>query len=467
VIAAQTAPTAIRDAMAGVGLPPAAVSFVVIDTVTGKSVAEDNADLPRSPASTMKVVTTFAALDLLGPAYLWHTRAFVHGELRDGVLYGDLVLKGGGDPYLTLERWWGFARQVRNAGLREIRGDIIIDDSAFALAPEDPGAFDKRPNRSYNVAPSALLVNFQSVEFHIAPDTAARRVTVTADPMPENLTIDNRIRYVAGRCRTRADRVDFVVKSASRDHVIFTGKLAAECAPREFRRALLEPQEYAYGTFLAYFRQLGGAFEGHLRRAAAPVDATLLLSYDSQSLGELIRLTNKFSNNVMARDLFLTLGSERFGEPATLEKSRAAIGAWGEARGLTLSQITMMNGSGLSREERISALSLGRVLLAAYHSPYQPEFLASLPLAGMDGTLRSRLQDAPPGSVRLKTGSLAGVSAIAGYVTAANGNTYVTVSIVNDARADSGAAESVHAALIRWVQNQAKDPGAPAPTAAP
>jgi multidrug resistance protein, MATE family len=464
--AAETAPAAIRAAIAEEGLPAGAVSFIVIDTATGKTVAAANADVPRSPASTMKVVTTYAALDSLGPAYLWHTRAFARGEVRDGILSGDLVLKGGGDPYLTLERWWGFARQLRNTGLRAIHGDIIIDDSAYALPPEDPGAFDGRPNRSYNVAPDALLVNFQSVEFHVAPDTAAQRVIVSADPLPDNLVIDNRIRFAAGRCRRSADRVDFTVKSSLQDHVVFSGTLAAQCPAREFRRALLQPREYAYGTFLAYWRQLGGEFSGHLRTGTAPADAVPLLDYDSQSLGELIRLTNKFSNNVMARDLFLTLGTQRFGEPATLENSRTAIAAWGQSRNLGLEQMRIDNGSGLSREERISAAALARVLLLAWHSPFQPEFLASLPLAGIDGTLRSRLRDVAAGSVRLKTGSLAGVSAIAGFVTAADGSSYVTVSIVNDARADAGAAESVHAAVIRWTQGLARTVGSQAPIAA-
>jgi PBP4 family serine-type D-alanyl-D-alanine carboxypeptidase len=465
--AAEILPAEIRTAIAGEGLPAAAVSFIVIDTATGRTIAATNAEIPRSPASTMKVVTTYAALDTLGPAYLWHTRAFAAGELRDGVLRGDLVLKGGGDPYLTLERWWGFARQLHNTGLRAIHGDIVIDDTAYSLPSEDPGAFDGRPNRSYNVAPDALLVNFQSVEFHVTPDAAGHRVIVSADPMPDNLTIDNRIRFVAGGCRRTADRVDFTVKSSTWDHVLFSGTLAAQCPPRGFRRALLQPRDYAYGTFLSYWRELGGEFSGRLRTGLAPTDGAPLLDYDSQSLGELIRLTNKFSNNVMARDLFLALGTQRFGEPATLEKSRLAIAAWGAAHNLGLEQMRIDNGSGLSREERISAAALARVLVSAWHSPFQPEFLASLPLAGIDGTLRSRLRDVAAGSVRLKTGTLAGVSAIAGFVTAADGESYVTVSIVNDARADSGAAEPVHAAVIHFAQGLARSPASPAPIAAP
>lgn len=466
-LAAPGVPTEVAAVIAALRLPPSAVSFVVIDTVTGRTVAEANADILRSPASTMKAVTTYAALDVLGPAYLWHTRALTRGETHDGVLDGDLVLQGGGDPYLTLERWWGFARQLRNTGLRSIRGDIVIDDTAFALLPEDPGAFDARPDRLYNVNPDALLVNFLSVEFRISPDAHSHRVTVSADPSPGNLVIENRIRFIGGRCRKLADRVDVEIPGSARDHIVFSGALASQCAPREFARALLRPAEYAYGTFVSFWRQQGGEFGGHLRIGAAPADARPLLNYDSLSLGELIRLTNKFSNNVMARDLFLTLGMQRFGGPATLEKSRSAIAEWSQARALAMEQATIDNGSGLSREERISAAALGRVLNAAYHSRFQPEFLASLPLAGIDGTLRSRMQDSPPGAVRLKTGHIASVSAVAGYVTAADGHTFVVVSLANDARADFGGADALHASLVRWVLGLSTARGTPVPTAAP
>jgi D-alanyl-D-alanine carboxypeptidase/D-alanyl-D-alanine-endopeptidase (penicillin-binding protein 4) len=283
--------------------------------------------------------------------------------------------------------------------------------------------------------------------------------------MPDTLVIDNRIQFVNGRCRRTADRVDFKVTNDAWDRVVFSGRLASQCAPREFTRALLRPAEYAFGTFASFWRQLGGEFSGRLRIAAAPPDAELLMSYESLSLGELIRLTNKFSNNVMARDLLLTLGTQRFGRPATLEKGRAAIAAWGSTRGLGLEQATLDNGSGLSRESRISAAALARVLHEAYHSRYQPEFMASLPLAGVDGTLRSRLQESPPGAVRLKTGHLAGVSAVAGYVTAADGKPYVVVCLVNEARADSGGAEALHAALVRWVLALPAARDIPVPTA--
>ncbi len=440
---AAPVPEIVERTMTAQGLPASAVSFVVVDADSGRVIMSQNPATPRSPASTIKTVTTFAALDMLGPAFTWQTRAW----MRDG----NLILQGGGDPYITLERWWSFVQGLRASGLKSIHGDIVIDNTAFSLPSEDPGAFDGRPNRTYNVLPDALMVNFQSVEFSLAANADTRAVEVIATPAPVNLAIENHIRFAAGRCRGAAGRVDFHIDPAW-DRVVFSGALSPRCAQRSIARVLLQPASYAYGTFVELWRQSGGEFLGNLRIEPTPADAKLLFTFNSLSLAEIVRLTNKFSNNLLARYLFLTIGAERSGSPATLEKSRSAIAEWGRDRGFDLSGVDLDNGSGLSRSTRISVLQMAKILSAAYHSHFAPEYLASFPLAGMDGTLRGRMKDSPPGSVRLKTGHLDGVSGVAGYVTTAGGKTYVLVSLVNHLRADYGGAEPVHAALVEWIQ---------------
>jgi D-alanyl-D-alanine carboxypeptidase/D-alanyl-D-alanine-endopeptidase (penicillin-binding protein 4) len=447
------APPPVAKVIAAQHLPPNSVSFVIADPENGKLLAGLNIDTPRSPASTIKLVTTFASLDLLGPSYVWHTRAWVHGPIKDGVLAGDLILQGGGDPYMSLERWWSFARALRDKGLRTIQGDIVIDDTAFSLPPEALGAFDGRPNRSYNVLPDAMMVNFQSIEFRVVPNMDAHRVDIVATPAPVNLTIENHVALASGRCSARAGRVDFEVPSERADRVVFSGALAPSCAERSFARVLLRPADYAFGTFVALWRELGGEFDGKLRIAATPPDAQPFESFDSLTLAEIVRLTNKFSNNLMARHLLLAMGQDRFGLPATLEKGAAAVQDWSRERGLALDGMDIDNGSGLSRATHISVLQMAKVLSAALHSRFAPEFIASLPLAGIDGTLRSRMKNSPAGSVRLKTGHLDGVTGIAGYVTVASGKTYVLVSLVNDPRADYGAGEPIHGALVSWMQD--------------
>ena len=445
-------PNEIASAIATAHLPPSSVSFTVVDVDSGRVVASDNAETPRSPASTIKTITTFASLDLLGPAYLWHTKALALGAVHDGDLDGDLILQGGGDPYMTLERWWNFARQIRASGLRHVGGDIVIDNTVFALPPEDLGAFDGRPTRAYNVAPDGLMVNFQSIEFRVAPNLARQRIEVRADPDLGNLVVDNRVRFVAGRCAGGANQVDFEVAPDRPDHVQFSGVLAGSCEARDFTRVLLRPTDYAYGSFVSLWHELGGQIDGKLRVEAAPPDARLLLDFDSLTLGEIIRLTNKYSSNLMARHLLLAVGKERFGAPATVEKGVAAITEWAKQHGVDPRDLELDNGSGLSRTARVSVTTMAAVLRAAYHSPYAPEFLASLPLAGIDGTLRSRMRSSAAGSVRLKTGHIDGVSGVAGFVAAPDGKVYVLVCLINDPRTDTGAGEPVHAALVHWIQ---------------
>jgi D-alanyl-D-alanine carboxypeptidase/D-alanyl-D-alanine-endopeptidase (penicillin-binding protein 4) len=436
-------PAGITQVMAAQRVPAGAASFVILEAESGRVVTSHNADTPRSPASTIKTVTTFAALDMLGPAFLWQTRAWVHDA--------DLILQGGGDPYMTTERWWSFVQDLRAEGLKSIRGDIVIDNGAFSLPKEDPAAFDGRPNRSYNVLPDALMVNFQSIDFKLFADPDSHKVQVIANPAPVNLEVENRIRFAPGRCSGAAGRVDFQVVSAEWDRVVFSGALSPHCTERSFARVLLSPATYAFGTFVELWRQSGGEFSGKMRIEPTPADARLLFTFDSLSLGEIVRLTNKHSNNLMARHLLLTLGKERYGDPATLEKGAAAIADWGRERGFDLAGVDIDNGSGLSRSTHISVLQMAKVLHAAYHSPFAPEYLASFPLAGMDGTLRTRMKSTPAGSVRLKTGHLESVSGVAGYVTAPSGKTYILVSLVNHIRADFGAAEPVHAALVAWI----------------
>jgi serine-type D-Ala-D-Ala carboxypeptidase/endopeptidase (penicillin-binding protein 4) len=441
----NTVPAAITQLLAAQNLPSSALSFVIVDPDTGRVVMSHNPDTPRSPASTIKTVTTFAALDMLGPAFVWQTRAWLHD--------GDLYLQGGGDPYITLERWWSFVQGLRAQGLNSIAGDIVIDNSAFSLPKDDPGAFDGRPNRTYNVVPDALMVNFQSIEFSLAANTETHRVDIIASPAPVNLEVDNHIRYAAGRCGGSSARVDFEVASPQWDRVVFSGALSPHCAERTFARVLLQPTTYAFGTFVALWRQSGGQFEGKLRIEPTPADAKALYSFDSLSLAEIVRLTNKHSSNLMARHLLLTLGKERYGNPATLEKGATAIADWSREKGFDLGGVDIDNGSGLSRSTHITVLQMAKILCAAYHSPFAPEYLASFPLAGMDGTLRSRMKNSPAGAIRLKTGHLDSVSGVAGFVTSSSGKTFVLVSLVNNVRADFGAAEPVHAALAAWILN--------------
>jgi D-alanyl-D-alanine carboxypeptidase/D-alanyl-D-alanine-endopeptidase (penicillin-binding protein 4) len=437
------------------GVPETDVSVVVRDVATGESLIELNPAVPRPPASTMKLLPTWAALDLLGPAYTWKTRVWADAPVERGVLKGNLYLQGGGDPLLTIERWWRLVADLRQSGLRAIAGDIVIDQSRYVALDERPEDFDGLPWRTYNVLPDALLVNLQSSEFTIRPADDGDGIEIRVQPFPDGLVVDNRVVLVAGRCVGRNRRVGYSISATDPGRVVVTGRLATSCPPQTRRLAVMDPAQYAFGTFVTLWRQQGGEFKGGTLRGPTPATARLLLTHESQPLADIVRITNKYSSNMMARSLVLAIGAEQHGLPASTASGEAAIQEWLGARGLEFPELVIGNGSGLSREARISADSMSRLLIAAWKSRFAPEFLASLALGGLDGTLEKRFAEVrDPSRVRMKTGTLRDVSSIAGYVTGDSGRTYAVVIFANHPGVQNGAGETVQALIIEGVLRQ-------------
>jgi D-alanyl-D-alanine carboxypeptidase/D-alanyl-D-alanine-endopeptidase (penicillin-binding protein 4) len=446
---AEPLPPRLQQAIRAADVPVEDVSIVVRDTVTGEEYLEVNPRVPRSPASTLKVVTTYAALDELGPAYTWKTRAYATGPIVAGRLQGDLVIQGGGDPFLTSERWAQFARELRNLGLQRIEGDIVLDRTLFAPQSADPDEFDGRGYRTYNVLPDPLLVNLQSADFHFVPRPDG--IGVVLDPQPANLRLTNGIRVSSAGCRGGLRGVTFTSFDDDPGRLALGGRLSSRCPHLSVRRVIMEPASFAYGTFVTNWRQGGGELRGGLKLAPRPPDARLLLEYESLSLGEVVRLVNKYSSNAMARTLVLTLGLERQGAPASVEKGEAAMKTWLARRGLDAPELVIDNGSGLSRRTRITADSLARVLASAYQSRWYPELAASLPLGGLDGTLRTRFVDlGDSGRIRLKTGHLNSVAAVAGWVTGRAGRPLTVVVMVNHPGAQFASGDQIIDAVVRW-----------------
>ncbi len=437
-------------------LAESSLSVFVQEVGSSEPLLAFNADVPRNPASVIKLVTTFAALEALGPTYQWRTDAFVDGRLNGGTLTGDLLLKGYGDPYLITERLWLLQRDLRNRGLREIDGDLVIDNTWFAREELDPGAFDGQTYRAYNALPDALLVNYQAVNFIFRPDAARGRVEILADPALANVDMRNQMRLFKGGCSSSKSGISMVVGSGSpRPQLTFSGAVASDCAEYQLLRTILDGPAFAYGAFRALWEEQGGRVTGKFRQGQVPAGKTPFITFRSPPLAEVIRSVNKFSNNVMTRQIFLTLGAEKFGAPGTLEKGERATLAALASRGLNFPELRIGNGAGLARDTRISAASLGRMLLAAHAGPFQPEFQASLSLAGLDGTTRRRFKDDPSrGDMHLKTGTLNGVTSIAGFVHSESGTDYVVVAIMNQPKATWGGGQEAQNALLRWVHQR-------------
>jgi D-alanyl-D-alanine carboxypeptidase/D-alanyl-D-alanine-endopeptidase (penicillin-binding protein 4) len=449
--ATEVLPAPIASALARAGVPQSAAAVFVQDVDAGKPALSFNAGQPLNPASVMKLVTTFAALELLGPNYTWKTEAHLGGPLAGGILDGDLVLKGYGDPRLTIEHFWLLLRSLRARGLREIRGDLVLDRSYFETTDHDPARFDGEPLRPYNVGADALLVNYKAVRFQFVPDATTKTVTIVPEPRLAQLEVANGVRATEGGCGDWRAGLKFdLQQGGGAAKVSFSGAMPASCGERYWNLALLTHRDYVHGVFRQLWEEMGGTLRGRVRDGTAPAGARAFATYESPAAAEVVRDMNKHSNNVMARQVFLTLSAETTKLAGRYDRSARTVQSWLAARGLEIPELVIENGSGLSRSERISAASLGRLLLAAYRSSVMPEFVASMPLVAYDGTLRKRMKfESVAGQAHVKTGSLSDVRSIAGYVLDRNGRRAAVVMIVNHPNA--GAARPAEDALLAWV----------------
>lgn len=446
--AARELPEPVRAALARAGVPASAASVVVEPVIDGPVLVAHQAQAAVNPASVMKIITTYAALDLLGPAFTFHTDALVTGELSGGVLKGDLIIRGGGDPKLTYERVWQLAHQLRARGLREIHGDIILDRGYFAPASHDPGRFDNDPRRAYNVGPDALLVNFQAIEFRFIPESEG--VRVAAEPDLPNVEVASRIKLTREPCASWRSNLKYEVDRNGRlATVVFSGSYAADCGERSWSLSILDGPAFTESALRWLWSESGGVLRGKVLSGTAPGDARLIYRHESEPLANLVRDTNKFSNNVMARHLFLALSAERNGGAGDTASSARRVGEWMRLRGIQAPELVLDNGSGLSRDGRASAATIASVLRSAWSSPVMPELAASFPVFAVDGTLKTRRAAAAGGQAHLKGGTLTGVQSMAGYVLDAKGRRWIVVMIVNHPNAN--AAQPALDALVAWV----------------
>lgn len=452
--AADGLPARVTEALKQAGLPAEALSLQVVPAAGGRALLSHRADVAMNPASVMKLLTTYAALDRLGPAYTWRTELLSDAAPRDGRLDAPLYLRGSGDPKLTVEAFWLLLRQLRARGIHTLGGDLVLDRGRFEIAAQSAGQFDGEALEPYNVQPDALLVGFKSLRLKLEPDAATGRVRVYPELLPAGLGVDADIRLYEGECGDWKDELKATpggTAGAWRLHVV--GRYASGCAVRVWNQSPLNHAEFVGAVFRLLWAELGGRFEGRVIEAATPAGAQTLAMRESATLGELVRDINKFSNNVMARQLYLTLGAEAGTRPAGAAHAEAAVRTWLAERALELPSLVLDNGSGLSRSERLSAADTARLLQHAWISPWMPEFVASLPLAGIDGTVRNRLKNGPAtGRARLKTGSLDAVKTLAGYVPDRHGRMLAVVAFVNHAQARG--AQAALDAVVQWAASR-------------
>ncbi len=447
-------PKSVRKALQNADIPVTALGVYVQEVYAKKPKIKSQENLAFLPASTIKLLTADAALNLLGPTYTWKTRVYGQGKLQGDIWQGDLIIKGSLDPKLVQENLWLMLRQLRTKGIRHIHGNIVLDRSAYPAPELETGKFDGDPVRAYNVGPDALLLNFKSVRMYFKVD-ASNQVQVVLDPPLPSMNLGV-LRTGEGKCGDWRDQLGLVF---AEKQIQFSGSYARSCGDQvwDVHPYSLTQDAYFGAVLRNMWREVGGSLQGGIssRDATIPFaaqDATLLVEWQSPSVAEIIRDMNKFSNNVMARQVMLTLGADE-NQVSSSERGVQKMKEWLASRKIDAPELIIENGAGLSRNERISPQSMAKLLLAVFQSPVMPEFIASLPVVGFDGTMRNRLKQSPvAGRAHIKTGTLNDVRAIAGYVLAESGKRYVVVAFLNHSRAPEG--KAALDALLEWVYEE-------------
>lgn len=447
---AQTLPAPVNKAMVAAGIPASGMGMLVMEAGTGKVLALANDTRAFNPASVMKLVTTAAALDMLGASYSWKTQVYVDGPVQDGRLDGNLYIKGGGDPRLVVEQFWMLLRQIQATGIREIKGNVIVDRSLFVHDDNAAFDFDGDPQKPYNANPDALLLNFKAIAFRFVPDTVAGIVRVTTEP---GIAYEIRPPVLAqGNCGDWQTRLK---PRFGETNTTFGGSYAAACGEQVWyvHPYQMKPLSYFSRVFQQMWQDLGGSLQGNIAEGAVAPTARLLTQWESPPLAEAIRGINKFSNNVMARQLLLTLVAERASVPASPAMGQKLLQDWFSAKGIAAGNLVIENGAGLSRKARVTPRMMGEMLRLMYRSPQMPEYVSSMPVVGEDGTMKRRLQDQDiAGKAHIKTGMLDDVRAVGGYVLASSGTPYVVVAFINGRNATKG--QAVLDTLLEWVYAQ-------------
>ena len=342
---------------------------------------------------------------------------------------------------------------LRQQGLKQIKGDLIIDKSYFATSVSTHKVFDNEKWRSYNALPSAFLVNGRNTSFKFTVNN--KQVNVSQEIELPEVEIINNMKLVKGGCGSWRNRFKYDVNASNKKAVVtFTGNFSSQCGEKYLELSLFDDDHYAFFMFKKLWEQVGGVFNGKLRsQTEMPLQVVKLVTQGSKPLANIVRDVNKWSNNVMARQILLTIAADYHDKPASEVRGMLAVKSWMADNGRNADKWVIENGSGLSRIERVTAEGLGQMLVDAYRGPTMPELMSSLPILSLDGTLITRLRETPvSGRAHMKTGSINGVKAVAGYVLDAKNRRNVVVMIVNHAKASSS--KNAQDALINWVYQQ-------------
>ncbi len=424
----------IRTVLSSQCLEPDRVGIEVVSLKDGTEIFSRNADVPLKPASNQKLFTSAAALALLKPDFVFPTVFYARESPRNGILDGDLYIKGFGAPDLVGEFWWLMVQELSRQGLREVRGDLVGDDTYFDEERRPPVWPSTVPDDSWVSAPvGALSFNYDVVTVRVRPAAAAGRPPqVELVPLGGYFKVNNRAVTGAGRSRLFVDRS----LRQGVNTITVSGSIRLGSAPIEVTKGVENPTLYALSAFRELAARQGITLRGSSRRGAVPEGAREIFRFESKPLSAIIRDMNKHSNNFMAETVLKTLGAEFRGVPGTTEKGLEVVRDYLQGIGVSARDLVLVDGSGLAHDNRVTARALVHTLQAMNEDfELWPEFLGSLPVGGIDGTLQRRFrQEDLLRKVRAKTGKIAGVSSLSGYAVNEAGETFAFAILVNDYR---------------------------------
>ncbi|HXR33234.1 MAG TPA: D-alanyl-D-alanine carboxypeptidase/D-alanyl-D-alanine-endopeptidase [Verrucomicrobiae bacterium] len=435
--------------------------LLVIDAATRETLYEKNADRYFTPASNMKLLTTALALDKLGPDYRFRTTVETHGAIAQGVLSGDLILVGRGDPNLsnrkfpfdTKEEFDGppekvlseLADQVVARGVMEISGDIVGDDSYFPRDRYPDGWEIDDMVWEYGAAISAIVLDDNTVTLTLTPgEKAGDRVVAVVEPVTPDFAIRNEV-----TTSEKAEKADLtLVREPGSNMVVLSGTLPAKSQPHKLVLAIQEPAQHAASTLARLLAERGVKFWGTLRASHEPDPAeasrTVLAEHVSLPLGDTLKLVNKISQNLHAEILLRTAARQqgRWVKPEDLLKFPEEFYA---RVGIAPGDVVQEDGSGMSRHDLVTPRALVAVLLYAQKQSWFPVYFGSMPVAGIDGTLSDRMKKAGMmGRIHAKTGSVEHVQTLSGYADTLGGRRLVFSFLSNN---ESVQNHEVHDAL--------------------
>jgi D-alanyl-D-alanine carboxypeptidase/D-alanyl-D-alanine-endopeptidase (penicillin-binding protein 4) len=459
-IAVAALPIVVTDALTKAGLPADSIGLVVERVSDQRVLYSNQAERSFHTASTMKLLTTAVALERLGPIYRGRTELRTDGTVNGNVLQGDLVLRGLADADFNIASFRGLLQSLRQQGIVEIKGDLVLDRSFFSPARLDIGVppFDESPEFQYNVIPDALLLDNNLIGLTMA--SSADGLVVRMNPALDRVAVTSAMTLDDGVCKDWEDTWKTPVVERHADgviNVVLQGSYPKNCDATT-RLNVIDRTDFIDRVFRSQWRELGGRFSGVTREGAVPADTRVLAEHRSRALPEIVRDINKPSDNALTRSLYLTMGSlATDGDKAATSAARGenVVRGWLRERGIPDAGLVLDNGSGLSRSERLPPRLLADVLRVMSRSEWAPEYLSSLPIVGIDGTMRNRLKDSTAaGRARVKTGTLRDVVSVAGYVRNADGEPYILVALINHPQANHKIARPVVDALIEWLSKQ-------------